>query len=62
VYDTLRIGDDAPLGLPAGKQQFIDAIVQLFPNERDVIEMWAELCTKMNQKVGPRVGYHISNV
>ena len=34
VYDTFKIGDDAPIGIPAGQQPFVDAITKLFPNER----------------------------
>eukprot|EP00941_MAST-03F_sp_MAST-3F-sp1_P005986 g5986.t1 len=50
VYDVMAIGDCEPVGLPAGKQAYIDCLAKIFPEERNSIEEFVRLCLEVNKR------------
>ena len=49
VYDEIRIGDKS-YDFRAGKQNFIDDLVEKFPEEKDAIELYVNLCVEVSKK------------
>jgi len=49
VYDQIKIGQEALHNLRAGRQNFIQDLVERFPEEKEAIERYVELVVKCNK-------------